>query len=113
MSDIKTREDMIKRKRNDPEGNKDNAGYRRSFFKCFFFNVYLFLRDRERQRMSRGGAERGGRGETQNPKRAPGSELSAHAGLKSTSREIMTLAKVEHLTKSSKHPTILKAKFYE
>ena len=42
-------------------------------------NVYLSLRDREteRQNVSRGGAEReGGR---QNPKQAPGSELSAQS----------------------------------
>ena len=39
----------------------------------YFFNVYLFLR--EGQSMSGGGAE--GEGETQNPKQAPGSELSA------------------------------------
>ena len=42
-----------------------------------FFNIYSFLRDRERQSMSRGGAER--EGETQNPKQAPGSELSAQS----------------------------------
>ena len=39
----------------------------------YFFNVYLFLRDRERQSTSRAGAEK----ETQNLKQAPGSELSA------------------------------------
>ena len=41
--------------------------------------------------MSRGGAER--ERETQNPKQAPGSELSAqipHTGLEPTDREIMT-----------------------
>ena len=30
------------------------------FKKNFFFNIYLLLRDRERQTMSRGGAEREG-----------------------------------------------------
>ena len=39
------------------------------------FNVYLLLRDRERQRVSRGGAEK--ERETQNLKQAVGSELSA------------------------------------
>ena len=44
-----------------------------SFFFIKFFDVYLFLR--ERQSVSRGGAER--ERETQNPKQAPGSELPA------------------------------------
>ena len=45
------------------------------FIIILFLMVYLFLRERERNRqsVSRGGAER----ETQNPKQAPGSELSA------------------------------------
>ena len=41
-----------------------------------FFNIYLFLRERERERER----ERDGRGRErgrQNPKQAPGSELSA------------------------------------
>ena len=46
------------------------------FLKKKFF-VYLSLRERERQTMSRGGAER--ERETQNPKQAPGSELSAQS----------------------------------
>ena len=52
-----------------------------------FFNVYLFLRDRVQ--VGKGQRE----GETQNPKQAPGSELSAQGpdeGLKLTNREIMT-----------------------
>ena len=40
-----------------------------------FFIVHLLLRERQRQSMSRGGAER--ERETQNLKQAPGSELSA------------------------------------
>ena len=44
----------------------------------FFFNVYSFLRDRERQSTSRGGAERQGDTESE---AAPGSELSAQMGL--------------------------------
>ena len=38
-----------------------------------FFNVYLFLRDRDREQAEEGQRER----ETQNPKQASGSELSA------------------------------------
>ena len=46
------------------------------FFEVFLkkFNIYLFLRDRERQSMSRGGADRG-----EDTKQAPGSELSAQS----------------------------------
>ena len=39
----------------------------------FVFNIYLFLRDRDRVQVGEGQRER----ETQNPKQAPGSELSA------------------------------------
>ena len=46
------------------------------FIKKFFLNIYLFLRDRARQSVNVGGIERGG---TQNPKQAPGSELSAQS----------------------------------
>ena len=42
-----------------------------------FFNVYLFLREEERQSMSGEGAERERERETQNPKQAPGSGLRA------------------------------------
>ena len=42
-----------------------------------FCNVYLLLRDRERQSVSGGGAER--ERKTQNLKEAPGSELSAQS----------------------------------
>ena len=42
-----------------------------------FFNVYLFLRERERQSVRSGGAER--ERETQNPQQAPGSEPSAQS----------------------------------
>ena len=41
-----------------------------------FFNINLFLRDRERQNTSRGGVERG---RQPNLKQAPGSELSAQS----------------------------------
>ena len=46
------------------------------FFKKVFFNDYSFF-ERDRQSISRGGAER--ETETQNPKQAPGSELSAQS----------------------------------
>ena len=55
----------------------------------FFFNVYTFLKDRDRAQAGVGQRERG----TQNLKQAPGSELSAtepDAGLKLMNREIMT-----------------------
>ena len=39
----------------------------------FFFILFMFIFERERQSMNGGGAER----ETQNMKQAPGSELSA------------------------------------
>ena len=58
------------------------------FFK-FFFNVYLFLRQRETEHERGRVRER----ETQNLKQAPGSELSAQgpdAGLELTDRKIMT-----------------------
>ena len=42
---------------------------------CFFFNAYLFFRERERQSASRVGAQR----RTQNPKQTPGSGLSAQS----------------------------------
>ena len=62
--------------------------YSPKFKKNFFFNVYLFLRERDRV-AGKGQRER----ETQNPKQAPGSELSAQSplwGLKLTNHEIMT-----------------------
>ena len=40
-----------------------------------FFRIYLFLRDRAREGVGEGQRER----ETQNPKQAPGSELSAQS----------------------------------
>ena len=42
----------------------------------YFFNVYLFLREREREH---GQGEEQRERETQNPKRAPDSELSAQS----------------------------------
>ena len=48
---------------------------RNSFFFNCFFNVYLFLRERESESEQGRGKERG----RQNPKQAPGSELSAQS----------------------------------
>ena len=48
----------------------------KSLFFLIFFNFYLFFR--QRQIMNGGGSER--ERETQNPKQAPGSELSAQCG---------------------------------
>ena len=76
--------------------------YRNTFFLFLFFldflNVYLFLSERDRVRMGEGQRER----ETQNPKQAS-SRLQAVStepdmGPELTNREIMTRAKVGHLT---------------
>ena len=64
------------------------------FFFFNFFNLYLFLREREtetetqreKQSMSRGGAEREG---DQNPKQAPGSELSAQSPTRGLNSQAM------------------------
>ena len=57
------------------------------FFLIFFFNVYLFLRQRETEHEWGRVRER----ETQNLKQAPGSELSAQSlMLELTDSEIMT-----------------------
>ena len=58
----------------------------------FFFNVYLFLRQRETEHEWGKVREK----ETQNLKQSPGSQLSAQnlAGLELTDREIMTWAEV-------------------
>ena len=47
------------------------------FFKNNFFNIYLILRERERQSSSWGGAEK--ERETHNLKQVPGSEQSAQS----------------------------------
>ena len=67
------------------------------FFLIFFFNVYLFLRQRETQHEQGRGRERG----RQNVKQAPGSELSAQSptrGSNSQTCEIVTWAEVGRLT---------------
>ena len=56
------------------------------FLFLIFFNGYLFLRDRDRVRVGEGQKDR----ETQNPKQAPGSELSAQRLTWGSNHEIMT-----------------------
>ena len=54
------------------------------------FNVYLFLRDRERQSTSEGGAERKGDTESEAGSRLPAVSTEPDAGLELTDSEIMT-----------------------
>ena len=49
-----------------------------------FFNVYLVLRDRDRVQVGERQRER----ETQDPKQAPGSELSAQSPRRAQTREL-------------------------
>ena len=63
-----------------------------------FFNVYLLLRVRERQSMSRGGAERWGDTESEAGSRLWAVSTEPDAGLELTDREIVTWAKVGRLT---------------
>ena len=67
-------------------------------FYCHFFNVYLFLRERERQSISRGGAEREGDTESEAGSRLRAVSTEPIAGLEPTDREIMTWAEVGHPT---------------
>ena len=60
------------------------------FLFFFFFNVYSFLRDRERQSASRGGAERQGDTESEAGSRPRAVSTEPDAGLELTNREIMT-----------------------
>ena len=59
-------------------------------FFLIFFNVYLSLRDRERQSMSRGGAERGGDTESEAGSGLRAVSTEPDVGLELTNREIMT-----------------------
>ena len=67
---------------------------------CFkiFFNVYLLLRDRETQSVSRGGVERGGDIESEVGSRLWAVSTEPDAALKLTNCEIMTWAKVRRST---------------
>ena len=67
-------------------------------FKKNFFNVYLVLEERERERESRGGAERKGDTEPKAGSRLRAFGAKPDSGLELTNREIMTRAKVGCLT---------------
>ena len=75
------------------------VGFLSFFFKIKnFFNVYLFiLIERERERMSRGGAERQGEKEFQAGSTLPAS-TEPEVGLELTDHEIMTWAKIKSRT---------------
>ena len=60
----------------------------RATLNFFFFNVYLSLRDRERQSMSRGGAERQGDTESKAGPRLRAISTEPNAGLELTNRDI-------------------------
>ena len=55
-----------------------------------FFNIYLFLRDRERQTMSRGEAGREGDTESEGDSRLRAVSTEPDVGLEPTHREFMT-----------------------
>ena len=65
-----------------------HARVKRRQLDFFFFNVYLVLR--ERQRVSRGGAEREGDTGSEAGSRLPAGSAEPDAGLKPTNREIVT-----------------------
>ena len=60
--------------------------------------MFIFERERERQSMSGGGAEREGDTEPEAGSRLWAVSTEPDAGLEPTNREIMTWAKVGHLT---------------
>ena len=55
-----------------------------------FFNVYLFLRDRQRQNMNGGGAEKEGNTESEAGSRLPAVSTEPDAGLELTNCETTT-----------------------
>ena len=64
------------------------------FFLIFFLNVYLFLKEQEKQSMSLGGAERGGDPESEGGSRLWAVSTEPDTGLELRSYEIMTWAEV-------------------
>ena len=61
-----------------------------SSLKNFFVSIYSFLRDRERQRVSGGGAEREGDTESETAPRLRAISTEPNMGLELTNHEIMT-----------------------
>ena len=64
----------------------------------FFFNVFIYFRDRERQSMSRGGAEREGDTECEAGFRLWAVSTEPEVGLEPTDCEIMTWAEIKNQT---------------
>ena len=64
----------------------------------FFFNVFIFLRQKERESMSRGGAERERDTESEAGSRLWAVSTEPDAGLALTDCEVMTWAEVGRLT---------------
>ena len=67
-------------------------------FLKIFFNVYLFLGQRERQSMNGGGSEREGDTESEIGSSLWAVSTEPDAGLELTGRKIMTWAEVGHST---------------
>ena len=68
------------------------------FHLFIFFNVHLFLRERERWSANGGGVERQGDTESEAGSRLWAVRTESDAGLELTDREIMTWAEVGRLT---------------
>ena len=81
-------------------GTWDHPPFRDLYYllSFMFFNVYFWKREKKRQRVSRGGAEREGDTESQAGSRLWAIITESNAGLKITNREIMTWAKVRRPT---------------
>ena len=76
---------------------KYNLGYMSfalaTFFLNFFFNVFIYFWDRERQSMNGGGAEREGDTESETGSRLQAISPEPDAGLELPDREIVTWLK--------------------
>ena len=68
------------------EQNQEFFFHSYNLFFFNFFNVYLFLRETDRAQAGEGQRER----ETQNPKQAPGSELSAQSPTRGSNPQTAT-----------------------
>ena len=65
----------------------------KDFFFNFFFNVFIYFWDRERQSMNGGGAEREGDTKSETGSRLRAISPESDAGLELTDREIVTWLK--------------------